>query len=72
MPPLTHADAIATEDGEPEMSRWPKAPYVLAAAIAVVLVTVFTLYGLLHGSTPQQQQSAPATAAEVIPSGHGH
>jgi hypothetical protein len=60
------------EEDEPEMSRWPKAPYVIAAAIAVVLVTVFTLYGLLHGPTPQQQQPAPATAAEVIPNAHGH
>jgi hypothetical protein len=54
------------------MSRWPKAPYVIAAAIAVVLVTVFTLYGLLHGQTTTPQQQAPSTAAEVVPSAHGH
>ena len=60
------------EDDEPEESRWPKAPYVIAAAIAVVLVTVFTLYGLLHGQ-PAQQPTAPATAATVtLPSGHSH
>lgn len=60
------------EDDEPEESRWPKAPYVIAAAIAVVLVTVFTLYGLLHGQ-PAQQPTAPSTAATVtLPSGHSH
>jgi hypothetical protein len=57
------------EDDEPEVSRWPKARYVIAAAIAVVLVTVFTLYGLLHGQTSPQQQPAPTTAAEVVPHG---
>jgi len=35
-------------DGEAEASRWPRASYVIAAAIAVVLVTVFTLYGLMR------------------------
>jgi hypothetical protein len=35
-------------DGEAETSRWPRASYVIAAAIAVVLVTVFTLYGLMR------------------------
>lgn len=70
--PGTRDEDMMMEDDEPEMSRWPKAPYVIAAAIAVVLVAVFTLYGLLHGPTPQQQQPAPATAAEVIPNAHGH
>ncbi|MFP5227040.1 MAG: hypothetical protein ACLGXA_05380 [Acidobacteriota bacterium] len=54
------------EDDEPTgLSRWPKAPYVIAAAIAVVLVTVFTLYGLLHDPNSQQVPSAPATAATM-------
>ena len=70
IPPNGRDEDMMMEDGEPEMSRWPKAPYVIAAAIAVVLVTVFTLYGLLHGQTTQQQQPAPATAAEVVPHGH--
>jgi hypothetical protein len=51
------------------MARWPRAPYVIAAAIAVVLVTVFTLYGLLHSEPAQQKSSAPATNAEVRPVG---
>ncbi|HVU00012.1 MAG TPA: hypothetical protein VHE33_21105 [Acidobacteriaceae bacterium] len=73
-PLMLHAqdeDRIIVDD-EPQMSRWPKAPYVIAAAIAVVLVTVFTLYGLLHGQSTTPQQQAPATAAEVVPSAHGH
>jgi eukaryotic-like serine/threonine-protein kinase len=61
------------DDEGAEASRWPKAPYVIAAAIAVALVTVFTLYGLLHGQPAQQQPTAPATAATVtLPPGHSH
>jgi hypothetical protein len=60
-------DAALAE--EPEMARWPRAPYVIAAAIAVVLVTVFTLYGLLHSEPAQQKPSTPATNAEVRPAG---
>ncbi len=67
--PLTLASdrvEAGIEDEEPGlMSRWPKAPYVIVAAIAVVLVTVFTLYGLLHGQSSQQPQPAPATTAAV-------
>jgi hypothetical protein len=70
--PSGREEDIMLEDGEPGISRWPKASYVIAAAIAVVLVTVFTLYGLLHGQTSTQQQSAPATAAEVVPNAHAH
>jgi hypothetical protein len=70
MPPNAHDEDMRMEDDEPEVSRWPKARYVIAAAIAVVLVTVFTLYGLLHGQTTPQQQPAPTTAAEVVPHGH--
>ncbi len=46
-----------------EVTRWPRAPYVIAAAIAVVLVTVFTVYGLLHSQTVEQKPSAPAATA---------
>jgi len=53
-------------DDEAEVSRWPRAPYVIAAAIAVVLVTVFTLYGLLSNEPAQQKPSAPATNAEAV------
>jgi eukaryotic-like serine/threonine-protein kinase len=56
-------DHLDEDDGVE--ARWPKAPYVIAAAIAVVLVTVFTLYGLLHSQTTQQQPTAPSTAATV-------
>lgn len=76
MLPNEPGEHIMAEQNEPAMSnlisRWPRAPYVIAAAIAVVLVTVFTLYGLLHGQTSDQKPaSAPATAAEVVPDGHG-
>jgi hypothetical protein len=63
----TEPSADAVLDEGPEMARWPRAPYVIAAAIAVVLVTVFTLYGLLHSEPAQQKSSAPATNAEVRP-----
>jgi cell division septation protein DedD len=49
------------EDGE--AARWPRAPYVIAAAIAVVLVTVFTVYGLLHSQPVEQKPAAPSGAA---------
>jgi hypothetical protein len=58
-------DAVLEE--EPEMARWPRAPYVIAAAIAVVLVTVFTLYGLLHTEPAQQKTSTPGTNADGRP-----
>jgi len=49
MLPSEHpATEFGMEEGEPAMSRWRRAPYVIAAAIAVVLVTVFTLYGLMR------------------------
>ena len=67
LPDERSVDAVLEE--EPEMARWPRAPYVIAAAIAVVLVTVFTLYGLLHSEPAQQKTSAPGTNAEVRPVG---
>jgi hypothetical protein len=67
LPGERSVDAVLEE--EPEMARWPRAPYVIAAAIAVVLVTVFTLYGLLHSEPAQQKTSAPGTNAEVRPVG---
>ncbi|HEX4309770.1 MAG TPA: hypothetical protein VHZ25_07060 [Acidobacteriaceae bacterium] len=57
--------AVAMDD-EMDMSRWPRAPYVIAAAIAVVLVTVFTLYGLLSNAPAQQKPSGPATNAQLV------
>jgi hypothetical protein len=48
MLPNEREPADAAWEGEPEISRWPRASYVIAAAIAVVLVTVFTLYGLMR------------------------
>jgi hypothetical protein len=59
-------EAALALDDETEVSRWPRAPYVIAAAIAVVLVTVFTLYGLLSNEPAQQKPSGPATNAEMM------
>jgi eukaryotic-like serine/threonine-protein kinase len=56
------------DDNGPE-SRWPRAPYVIAAAIAVVLVTVFTLYGLLRSNPVQPKPPAPATSAQGMSPG---
>jgi eukaryotic-like serine/threonine-protein kinase len=53
-------------ESEPNEGKWPGAVYVIAAAIAVVLVTVFTLYGVLHRE-PEQRPVAPATSAAVAP-----
>jgi len=63
--PTERVEASGNDEEPGMMSRWPKAPYVIVAAIAVVLVTVFTLYGLLHGQASQQPQPAPATTAAV-------
>ncbi len=49
-------------EDEPSEGRWPGTAYVIAAAIAVVLVMAFTLYGLLHRE-PEQRPVAPATSA---------
>lgn len=51
------------EDGE--VARWPRAPYVIAAAIAVILVTVFTVYGMLHSQAVEQKPAARSAAAAV-------
>jgi hypothetical protein len=53
-------------DPESSEGKWPGAVYVVAAAIAVVLVTVFTLYGLMHRE-PEQRPAAPATSAATPP-----
>lgn len=54
------------KEGVTEESRWPSAPYVIAAAVAVVLVTVFTLYGLLHSGKTDQPVAARKTAAPAM------
>jgi hypothetical protein len=56
---------VRPDEEEPELTRWQRAPYVIAAAIAVVLVAVFTLYGLMHSEPAQQKPATPATSAEV-------
>lgn len=60
-------DPVVASSNDPEVSRWPRAPYVIAAAIAVVLVTVFTLYGLLRSDPQPEKTPAPAASAQVVP-----
>ena len=52
------------EDAEPEWGRWPTAPYIVISAVALLLVTVFTLYGILHRKPAAPK--APATPAVVV------
>jgi hypothetical protein len=59
--------AWTMEDEEHSEGRWPGAVYVIAAAIAVVLVTVFTLYGMLRREPATPQATAPATSAAAAP-----
>jgi hypothetical protein len=68
---------LVVEDDARAVRRRPSTPYVIAGAVAVVLVTLFTLYGMLHheAAAPQatgqiaqpvgaQSGSHPATAPE--------
>jgi hypothetical protein len=56
----------AMQGEEPEEARWPGAPYVIAAVIAVLLVTVFTLYGMMHLESSGKRTAAPSTAAPAV------
>jgi hypothetical protein len=68
LPNEREAAAQTMEDDEEGQGQWPRAIYVIAAAIAVVLVTVFTLYGKLHHEPEQAPKSAtPAPSATVVP-----
>ena len=62
LPNEREMDAGRAMDSEPGEGKWPGAVYVVAAAIAVVLVTVVTLYGLMHRE-PEQRPATPATSA---------
>lgn len=57
---------LVMEDDAVEKRRRPSAPYVVAAAVAVVLVTIFTLYGMLHHE-PAAPKSVAATATRPAP-----
>lgn len=58
------ASTRLAEDDEPEWGRWPTAPYIILSAVALILVTVFTLYGILHRKPAATK--APATPAVVV------
>lgn len=66
LPPSTRQ----TEEDEPEWGRWPTAPYIVISAIALILVTVFTLYGILHKKpAPPKIAANPKVVVErpVVP-----
>jgi hypothetical protein len=65
LPNEREMDAGWVMEPEPSEGKWPGAVYVVAAAIAVVLVTVFTLYGLMHRE-PEQRPATPATSAARV------
>jgi len=48
----------ATQEAEAEEGRWPRASYIIAAAVAVVLVTVLTLLGMMRTSSKADQPAA--------------
>jgi hypothetical protein len=58
--------AWAMRGGNPEEERWPSAPYVIAAVIAVLLVTVFTVYGMMHLESTGKRSAAPVTPAPAV------
>lgn len=54
------------EDDEPRVKLRPSAPWVIAAAVVLVLATVLALYGLLHRRSavqPVESRATPAGAA---------
>ncbi|MGA8161752.1 MAG: SPOR domain-containing protein [Acidobacteriaceae bacterium] len=60
LPPSTRL----MEEDEPEWGRWPTAPYIIISAVALILVTAFTLYGILHRRAAAPK--APATPTVVV------
>lgn len=60
LPPSTRQ----AEEDEPEWGRWPTAPYIILSAVALILVTVFTLYGILHRKPAATK--APANPTVVV------
>jgi eukaryotic-like serine/threonine-protein kinase len=52
------ASTRPVEENEPEWGRWPTAPYIVISAVALILVTVFTLYGILHRKPAAAKASA--------------
>jgi hypothetical protein len=60
LPPSTRL----TEEDEPEWGRWPTAPYIIVSAVALILVTVFTLYGILHRKSAAKAAPAPTVVVE--------
>jgi hypothetical protein len=58
---------LVVEDDARAVHRRPSTPYVIAAAVAVVLVTLFTLYGILHHPSSGPQATAPIAQSGTHP-----
>jgi hypothetical protein len=58
---------LILEDDAVEKHRRPSAPYVIGAAVAVLLVTIFTLYGILHHGPAAPKPAAVTTPAAAPP-----
>jgi flagellar basal body-associated protein FliL len=58
--------AGAMKGEEAAAARWSSGRYVLVAVIAVLLVTVFTLYGMMHLESSGKRSATPAAAAPAV------
>jgi hypothetical protein len=56
---------LTVKDEAGKAHRRRSAPYVVAAAVAVVLVTIFTLYGMLHHGPGAPKAAVPAATHPV-------
>lgn len=76
--PVSAQAPLLLEDNEPDWNRRRSVPYVIGAAVVLVLATIFVLYGMLHrgsaskqpaAQTPQQagEANGSATPARVEP-----
>jgi eukaryotic-like serine/threonine-protein kinase len=47
-------------------AQWGSAPYLIAAVIAVLLVTVLTVYGMMHLESPGKRSAAPPARSPAV------
>lgn len=65
---LGRQTSLSFEDEEPESERRKATPWIILGAAALVIITAFVLYGMMHrkGTQPQSDTAAvPAAAAPV-------
>jgi hypothetical protein len=59
--PIVSESRLLVEDEDLETDRHRAAPWIVIAAIALIVITIFVLYGMLH-HRPAKQSAAPAPA----------